>query len=136
MLVNLKSATEFPALERNILGASPSHVPILRFYLSSLSDHPFVISIPAFDSETAETTVNILQVLLQGQGKNFCAGIDFSALNSISAIINVSCPGRAREALRRNILKWQVCQHRFNRLCYSYKYAACMQALICMSATK
>ena len=53
-----------------------------------------------------------MQVLLRGQGKNFCAGIDFTALNSISATVNVPCPGRAREALRRHILNWQVCQHR------------------------
>ena len=52
-----------------------------------------------------------MQVLLRGQGKNFCAGIDFTALNSISATVNVPCPGRAREALRRHILHWQVCQH-------------------------
>lgn len=49
-----------------------------------------------------------MQILLKGQGKNFCAGIDFSALNSINNTINVPCPGRAREALRRHILKWQV----------------------------
>lgn len=58
-----------------------------------------------------------MQVLLQGQGKNFCAGIDFTALSSISATVEVPCPGRPREALRRHILHWQVCQSGQNCRC-------------------
>ena len=76
-----------------------------------------------------------MQVLLKGQGKNFCAGIDFSALNSINNTINVPCPGRAREALRRHILKWQVCQHHSTctgslHRCYQSKLCAhaCLHA--------
>ncbi|EIE24808.1 ClpP/crotonase [Coccomyxa subellipsoidea C-169] len=46
-------------------------------------------------------------VVLKGHGRNFCAGIDFSALKGLSASVDLSCPGRSREALRRSILRWQ-----------------------------
>jgi enoyl-CoA hydratase/carnithine racemase len=49
-----------------------------------------------------------MQVILRGEGRNFCAGIDFSALASITAAQDALCPGRAREVLRRSILKWQA----------------------------
>ena len=48
------------------------------------------------------------QVILKGQGKNFCGGIDFSALMSVAELMKTDCPGRAREAFRRQILRWQA----------------------------
>ncbi|KAK9918581.1 hypothetical protein WJX75_005126 [Coccomyxa subellipsoidea] len=46
-------------------------------------------------------------VILRGQGRNFCAGIDFAALTGLAAAVNLPCPGRSREALRRSIMNWQ-----------------------------
>ena len=48
------------------------------------------------------------QVVLCGKGKNFCAGIDFAALEGVVRVLDAQCPGRARERLFRDILRWQV----------------------------
>lgn len=49
-----------------------------------------------------------MQVVLTGQGRNFCAGIDFSALEVVTHVLDAGCPGRARERLLRSIQRWQV----------------------------
>ncbi len=49
-----------------------------------------------------------LQVVLCGKGKHFCAGIDFAALEGVVRVLDAKCPGRARERLFRDILRWQV----------------------------
>ena len=54
------------------------------------------------------TGVPRLQVVLCGKGKHFCAGIDFAALEGVTRVMDAKCPGRAREQLFRDILRWQV----------------------------
>lgn len=50
------------------------------------------------------------QVVLSGEGRNFCGGIDLSVARSILKTVNdAQCPSRAREKLRRDILAMQVC---------------------------
>lgn len=49
-----------------------------------------------------------MQVVLRGQGENFCAGIDFAALGGVLGTLDEGCPGRARERLMRDIQRWQV----------------------------
>eukprot|EP00891_Asterochloris_glomerata_P001690 jgi/Astpho2/1690/Aster-04118 len=50
----------------------------------------------------------IPQVVVRGQGKNFCAGIDLANISAMLAKgASTACPGRQREALRRHIRQLQ-----------------------------
>lgn len=46
-------------------------------------------------------------IILTGEGKHFCAGIDLDLLMGMQAYEEFKCEGRKREALRRFILKLQ-----------------------------
>ncbi len=47
-------------------------------------------------------------VILQGNGKHFCAGIDLELLLSINAKVDDTCDGRKREKLRKLVLALQA----------------------------
>lgn len=47
-------------------------------------------------------------IVLSGEGKHFCAGIDLGLLMSVPQRIQDGCDGRAREKLRRLILELQA----------------------------
>ncbi|GAA2890048.1 crotonase/enoyl-CoA hydratase family protein [Pseudonocardia halophobica] len=57
----------------------------------------------AVDALDADPTVRV--VVIAGNGKHFCAGIDLEMLGSLRA--GADCAGRAAEALRRTILDLQ-----------------------------
>lgn len=61
----------------------------------------------AFD--WADQTPEVRVVILSGEGKNFCAGIDLAMLGSIQQRIANADGARSREALRRLILELQDC---------------------------
>ena len=46
-------------------------------------------------------------IVLSGEGKHFCAGIDLTTLMEVQAFQAVQCEGRKREALRKFIFKLQ-----------------------------
>jgi len=46
-------------------------------------------------------------IVLTGEGKHFCAGIDLSTLMDLQKYAHISCEGRKREALRKFIFKLQ-----------------------------
>ena len=48
-------------------------------------------------------------VVLHGNGKNFCAGIDLAMLMNLNQHDHISCEGRKREALRKVIYHLQDC---------------------------
>ena len=48
-------------------------------------------------------------VILSGEGRHFCAGIDLTMLMSINQQMQDSCEGRKRERLRKHILYLQSC---------------------------
>jgi len=48
-------------------------------------------------------------IILGGEGKNFCAGIDLSLLMDVSQYDNIKCEGRKRETVRKFILQLQDC---------------------------
>lgn len=54
--------------------------------------------------EWCDRTPEVRSVVLSGNGKHFCAGIDLSMLTSLSARLSDFCEGRKREALRDFIL--------------------------------
>ncbi len=54
-------------------------------------------------SETPEARV----ILLKGEGKHFCAGIDLELLMSLNKLKEISCEGRRGEHLRKFILNLQ-----------------------------
>lgn len=59
-----------------------------------------------FDALEKEDNVHV--IILQGEGKHFCAGIDLKFLGSIQSQIEDACPGRTRENLRKLILSLQA----------------------------
>ncbi len=69
---------------------------------------------PAWDEmkalfEEIDETPEIRVVVLSGEGKHFCAGIDLSLLMDIQKFQQVNCEGRKREALRKFIFHLQDC---------------------------
>ncbi len=54
-------------------------------------------------SETPETRV----IILKGEGKHFCAGIDLELLMSLNKLKEISCEGRRGEHLKKFILNLQ-----------------------------
>ncbi len=57
--------------------------------------------------EWADQTPQVRVVVLQGEGKHFCTGIDLQMLMALQQQIQNDCDGRSREALRRLILDLQ-----------------------------
>ena len=51
----------------------------------------------------------VRSIVLSGEGKHFCAGIDLSLLFSISQYEDISCEARKREELRKTIYYLQDC---------------------------
>ena len=56
-------------------------------------------------SETQEARA----IILAGEGKHFCAGIDLELLMSIQLLQQIDCEGRKREVLRQRVKKLQNC---------------------------
>ena len=56
--------------------------------------------------ETLDRTPEARVIVLSGEGKHFCAGIDLSMLMGTLGVqrLNVGCEGRKRELLRQFIL--------------------------------
>ncbi len=50
---------------------------------------------------------NVRVIVLTGEGKHFCAGIDLETLMNIQRFSAIKCEGRKREALRKFIFKLQ-----------------------------
>lgn len=59
--------------------------------------------------EHLDETPEVRVVVLSGEGKHFCAGIDLSLLMDIQQFQQIDCEGRKREALRKFIFKLQNC---------------------------
>ena len=58
--------------------------------------------------ENLDTDETVRCIVLSGEGKHFCAGIDLNLLMSLHQIIHHECEGRKREKLRQTILKLQA----------------------------
>ncbi|HKK74608.1 MAG TPA: crotonase/enoyl-CoA hydratase family protein [Saprospiraceae bacterium] len=54
-------------------------------------------------------------ILLTGEGKHWCAGIDLQLLMSLAELGSVSCEGRKREQVREFIVELQVCINAIER---------------------
>ena len=48
-----------------------------------------------------------MQIVLRGQGKNFCGGMDLSSFDDIARPPDQSCPARRAIKLRQDTMKWQ-----------------------------
>lgn len=59
--------------------------------------------------ETLSDDPEVRCIILGGEGKNFCAGIDLSLLMDVSQYDNIKCEGRKRETVRKFILQLQDC---------------------------
>lgn len=57
--------------------------------------------------ETLHDTPEARVIVLRGEGKHFCAGIDLATLMNIQKFQDITCPARQREALRKFIFKLQ-----------------------------
>ncbi len=58
--------------------------------------------------EDLDDTPEVRAIILSGEGKHFCSGIDLSLLMSIRQEVNDGCEGRMREKLRRLVFKLQA----------------------------
>jgi len=59
--------------------------------------------------ESLHDNPEVRVIVLSGEGKNFCAGIDLATLMSLQKFNEISCEGRKREALRKFIFHLQDC---------------------------
>lgn len=59
--------------------------------------------------ETLHKTPEARVIVLSGEGKHFCAGIDLELLMGMQEFQAIECEGRKREALREFIFKLQDC---------------------------
>lgn len=57
--------------------------------------------------ESLDEQEDVRVIILSGEGKHFCAGIDLTVLMSIHQMVDHSCEGRKREKLRKIILDLQ-----------------------------
>lgn len=57
----------------------------------------------------ADTEPEVRAVVLTGEGRNFCAGIDLAMLGGVAQVVAHADPARSRENLRRLILDLQDC---------------------------
>jgi enoyl-CoA hydratase len=57
--------------------------------------------------ETLSQAEDVRVIILAGEGKHFCAGIDLELLMSIGSVQDIACPGKRSEKLRGIILKLQ-----------------------------
>lgn len=59
--------------------------------------------------ETLHEDEKVRVIILSGEGKHFCAGIDLSLLMSLQQFQQIKCEGRKREKLRSFIIHLQDC---------------------------
>ncbi|MEE9374385.1 MAG: crotonase/enoyl-CoA hydratase family protein [Saprospiraceae bacterium] len=57
--------------------------------------------------EDLNDNLEVRCIVLSGEGKHFCAGIDLSLLMDVSAYNQIKCEGRKREKIRNFIIKLQ-----------------------------
>jgi enoyl-CoA hydratase len=58
--------------------------------------------------EALDDNEDVRVIVLSGEGKHFCAGIDLELLMNVTAINAITCEGRKREKLRQNVFKLQA----------------------------
>ncbi len=58
--------------------------------------------------EFLDATEAVRVIILKGNGKHFCAGIDLKLLMSLHQMVDHSCEGRKREKIRQFIIKLQA----------------------------
>ena len=57
--------------------------------------------------ETLSTTDEVRVIILKGEGKNFCAGIDLELLMSVAQLNDIACSGKKSEKIRNLVLTLQ-----------------------------
>jgi enoyl-CoA hydratase len=57
--------------------------------------------------ETLSTTDEARVIILKGEGKNFCAGIDLELLMSVAQLNDIACSGKKSEKIRNLVLTLQ-----------------------------
>ncbi len=83
-----------------------AHIQLNRPDKSNAMNEAFWREMPAAMG-WADETPEVRAVIISGAGKNFSAGLDLAMFADFQPSAD-SCPGRQREAIRRNILRMQA----------------------------
>lgn len=87
-----------------------NHIAHVRFNrpqkANALNEKAWVEMKAIFEQLDADETVRV--VVLSGNGKHFCAGIDLSLLMSIQQLTQHECQGRVREKIRQFVFQLQA----------------------------
>lgn len=59
--------------------------------------------------EELDQNTEVRAIILKGEGKHFCSGMDLSVFMHIQKVIESSCNGRKNEKLRKFVLELQEC---------------------------
>lgn len=58
--------------------------------------------------EELDDNEEVRVIVLSGEGKHFCAGIDLELLMNVTELNSIKCEGRKREKMRQNVLELQA----------------------------
>jgi len=87
-----------------------NHIAVVSFNRPAKANS---LHLPAWDEmqaifEALDEHEEVRAIVLAGEGKHFCAGIDLETLMGLQNFNKIKCEGRKREAIRKFILKLQA----------------------------
>lgn len=106
------SREAYPALLSNVYfnacdtSMHTHHTHVLRSLHNQLYFHKHWHA-ASLSAQSAKTSTVLSQVVLIGEGKNFCAGIDTASLKIFADFGKEGCPARGREQLLQRIKQYQ-----------------------------
>ncbi|GJP70559.1 hypothetical protein CLOP_g1485 [Closterium sp. NIES-67] len=105
------AAASFKSLSLDVHSSGVAHLRLSRPHASNAMDLDMFRELPIAVA-SADDDPSVRVVIISGQGKHFCAGIDLQTLSDIASApgslpSKAECEGRKREAFRRQIVAMQ-----------------------------